>query len=107
MRCCSWAASWLSSGSVTIGNFLPLHYMSFPVQRLAPPRKGVPHISLVFGEMWDSTALTPKLPTPNQQFKVNTRYSPFRVRAKLPFVLHQVLLVRFGCVLLFRVLNFQ
>jgi hypothetical protein len=26
MRCCSWAASWLSSGSVTIGNFLPLDY---------------------------------------------------------------------------------
>src|SRR5580700_2999112 len=27
MRCCNWAASWLSSGSVTIGNFLPLHYV--------------------------------------------------------------------------------
>src|SRR5450631_2857401 len=26
MRCCSWAASWLSSGRVTIGNFLPLDY---------------------------------------------------------------------------------
>ncbi len=29
MRCCSWAASWLSSGSVTIGNVLPLNYAVF------------------------------------------------------------------------------
>src|ERR1700743_3247129 len=27
MRCCSWAASWLSSGVDTIGNFHPLHYV--------------------------------------------------------------------------------
>ena len=26
---------------------------------LAPPRTRVPHISLVFREMWDSTALAP------------------------------------------------
>ena len=31
----------------------------------------MPHISLVFGEMWDSTALTPRLLTLNQQFEVD------------------------------------
>jgi len=55
----------------------------------------VPHISLVFGEMWDSTALTPRLLTLNQQFEVDIRQShisrktnemwgtPFRGRAKV------------------------
>src|ERR1700722_6874360 len=54
MRCCSWAASWLSSGSVTIGNFLPLDYavlknwarISFP-----ETADGCPHISLVLRDV--------------------------------------------------------
>ena len=42
---------------------------------LASQRTWVPHISLVFREMWDSTALTPKLLTRNPQFEVNIRQS--------------------------------
>jgi hypothetical protein len=41
----------------------------------APLRTWVPHISLVFGEMWDSTALTLKLFIPNQQLR-STSVSP-------------------------------
>jgi hypothetical protein len=33
------------------------------------------HISLVFGEMWDTTALDPKLFTPDEQLEVNIRQS--------------------------------
>src|SRR5580658_9918461 len=36
MRCCSWAASWLSSGIVTISYFLPLDYTVFKGGRLKP-----------------------------------------------------------------------
>jgi hypothetical protein len=43
-----------------------------PVQSCVQEIRG---ISLVFGEMWDSTALTPKLFTPNQQLR-STFVSP-------------------------------
>src|SRR5580658_7933530 len=49
--------------------------MGLRPKTFAPPRTWVPHISLVFGEMCDSTALTRKVFIPDQQLR-STSVSP-------------------------------
>src|ERR1700733_3807800 len=97
MRCCSWAASWLSSGVDTIGNFHPLHYVI---------------LSDTFAQH-DTLPLTSTL-NGRPSFARSLRrvgeaeYVPmFLVAQNADRSQSRPLLVRFGCVFLFRVLNFQ
>ena len=51
------------------------------VNRLSLSRKWVPHISLVFREMWDSTALRPQFSASTQK-KVEIRGIPHLAKHK-------------------------
>src|SRR5277367_2377762 len=64
MRCCSWAASWLSSGRVTIGNFLPLDYAvlkDWPDLRLWNPDKETADLSTTLRSGRDDNFVATKI----------------------------------------------